>query len=595
MRIKNKIFVFPFKLVVLLATSLSFGQVNKLVAAQQAIEKEDFEQASQLVQKIDTRLFNPMQWADFLVVKGEIAGFNNNEIESFKFLTQAKKKYLQLNAKTKAIDLNSELFYLLYSQDNNPTDPMLFLNEYMQFARSNKDTLRLARGYQLQACWYVNDPDKKDYCLKLFHQALRFNRIAKDEKLQSTIYNNLSVFFNENLKRPDSALIYLKRDQVYLEKNSKNDELCFNFINQADSYTKKKAYKQAIQCLLKADQIPLKKYPIKTKAILFFCLSENYACCKQYKEAYTYHCLFTKKDSILNQKAQNISINDIQTKYRTKEKELENLQLKVKNKNKSVWIYSILSAVLIGGVLLYFQFVNLKRARLLALNGKELETQKLETTLKKQEVLVIESLVEGQERERRIMAQELHDNMGSQLAALNLNIGVLKHQLEPLNAPNKAAIDKIELMMVDLYNDVRALAHEKKQGVIVQEGLVPALNKTIQQLSNAQLLTVSLYTFGLYKRIDNSLEIMLFRMLQESLTNIVKHAQATQANLYLTQHPDHLNIMLEDNGIGFTYKSNSKQGMGLLGIEEKVEQLGGQFRVDSTPNNGTTLIFDIPL
>jgi len=595
MFIKNNFFVFPFKLVVLLATSLSFGQVNKLVAAQQAVENDNFEQAAQLIQKADTRHFNPLQLADLLVVKGKIASFNNNENEAFAFFMQAKKRYQQLKAETQAIDLNSELFFLLFSQDNNPTDPLLFLNEYIQYAQTKKDTFRMAKGCHLNAIWFIDQPAKKKQCLQLFHQALQLNKSAKNKKLESSIYNNLSVYFNEKLNLPDSALFYLKRDQVYLEKSKQADELCFNYMNQADSYTKKKDYKQAIQWLLKANQIPLKKYPIKTKAILYYCLSENYSFNQQYKEAYTYHCLFTKSDSILNQKMQNISINDIQTKYKTKEKELENLQLKIKNRNKSIWLFSILAATVVVGIVLYFQMMNLKRARLLALKEKELETQKLETTLKKQEVLVIESLVEGQERERRLVAQELHDNLGSQLAALHLNMGVLKNQLEPLNPSTQTLIDKIEEMMKEVYHDVRTLAHEKKQGVIVQEGLVPALNKTIQQLSNAQLLQVSLYTFGLYKRIDNALEIVLFRMIQESLTNIVKHAKATQANLYLTQHPDHLNMMLEDNGVGFEFVSNSKQGMGLSGIEEKIEQLGGQFRVDSTIGKGTTLIFDIPL
>ena len=140
------------------------------------------------------------------------------------------------------------------------------------------------------------------------------------------------------------------------------------------------------------------------------------------------------------------------------------------------------------------------------------------------------------------------------------------------------------------------MAHIKNSGVIAKNGLLPAVEKLVKNASVASKLTIEVQDFGLEDRLDNLLEITIFRIIQELVTNIIKHSQATSANISITNHQDSLSIIIEDNGIGFDMKKiQHKDGMGLSSIEKRVEHLEGTLEVDSTEGNGTTILIDIPL
>jgi signal transduction histidine kinase len=118
-----------------------------------------------------------------------------------------------------------------------------------------------------------------------------------------------------------------------------------------------------------------------------------------------------------------------------------------------------------------------------------------------------------------------------------------------------------------------------------------------EKMSVLEKLKINVIPFGLTERLDNTIEVALFRMIQELCTNIIKHSQATEVNIYLTQGtPNEINIIIEDNGKGFDPKNILiKTGIGLKNIEKKVEQMGGIFTVDSILTKGTTIIIDLPL
>ena len=140
------------------------------------------------------------------------------------------------------------------------------------------------------------------------------------------------------------------------------------------------------------------------------------------------------------------------------------------------------------------------------------------------------------------------------------------------------------------------MAHLKNSGVIAKKGLLPAVQKLAENASVAGNLTIEVQDFGLDERLDNMLEIAIFRMLQELVTNIIKHANASEASISITQHDDILNIIVEDNGRGFNASNiQAKEGIGLSSIERRIEHMEGTMEVDSTPNKGTTILIDIPL
>ena len=131
---------------------------------------------------------------------------------------------------------------------------------------------------------------------------------------------------------------------------------------------------------------------------------------------------------------------------------------------------------------------------------------------------------------------------------------------------------------------------------MANQGLLPAIKRLAQKASSANNLTIDVQDYGLEERLDNSLEITIFRMIQELITNSIKHAQASEIHISLTNHDSLLNIIIEDNGKGFNpKKTRNKDGIGLRSIEKRVEHLEGTFEIDSTKGKGTNIIINLPI
>ena len=149
----------------------------------------------------------------------------------------------------------------------------------------------------------------------------------------------------------------------------------------------------------------------------------------------------------------------------------------------------------------------------------------------------------------------------------------------------------------EAYQKVRSMAHSKNSGVMSDQGLLQALKKMARTITETNTLEVVVEDFGLGERMENSLELSIFRMVQELVANAIKHANASKVNIQLTQHEDNLNIIIEDNGKGFDRSKLKKtqSGMGLTSIEKRVEHLDGNFTIDSIMGKGTSIIIDIPV
>src|SRR5690606_3591447 len=133
--------------------------------------------------------------------------------------------------------------------------------------------------------------------------------------------------------------------------------------------------------------------------------------------------------------------------------------------------------------------------------------------------------------------------------------------------------EKTDGLIEEAYQEVRNISHLKNLGVVGNQGLLTAVKKLAEKMTVPGKLTVSVVPFGLNERLENSLEVTLFRIIQELCTNIIKHSEANEVYIYITQHsPREMNIMIEDNGKGFNARNMPPgDGIGLKTIEKKVE------------------------
>jgi PAS domain S-box-containing protein len=207
--------------------------------------------------------------------------------------------------------------------------------------------------------------------------------------------------------------------------------------------------------------------------------------------------------------------------------------------------------------------------------------------------------VQAQEDERRRIAREIHDGLGQMLTAIKFNLEILEDMITA-GKDERERIDDMKNLLDSVMKEAREISYNLMPSVLDDFGLAPALQLLSEQFSNRTDVKVQFQAHGITGRLDSNLEIGLYRIAQESLNNVSKHAEATEVNLQIIRHSNGIRLVIEDNGKGITNQSSliratGKGGMGLPGMRERASSIGGALTIDSTPNNGTLITVEVPL
>ena len=203
-------------------------------------------------------------------------------------------------------------------------------------------------------------------------------------------------------------------------------------------------------------------------------------------------------------------------------------------------------------------------------------------------------VVNAQELERRRLARELHDETGQALTSILLGLRGLEDVKD--EATLKTAVAEVRELVRSTLQDVRRLAVELRPTALDDFGLVAALERLTDNFAEQTGMAVEFVSnLPGDGRFPPEVETALYRLVQESLTNIVKHARATSVSIVLTQKPGFVSVIVEDDGVGFEPGRQTGDGIGLLGMRERVGLFGGRVVVESRPGAGTTIVAEIPL
>lgn len=204
-------------------------------------------------------------------------------------------------------------------------------------------------------------------------------------------------------------------------------------------------------------------------------------------------------------------------------------------------------------------------------------------------------LMEVQESERLHLSRELHDESGQVLSAMLVQLGLLERDVDSPELIRKHA-DELKHIASDVLSNLHEMAVRLRPASLDHLGLVKSLEQYISEFSAQHRLDVQFDSVGfLGKRYPIEIETALFRVIQESLTNVLLHAQATRVDVVLSQRKKTLNVIVEDNGVGFIPESMAKQArLGLFGMRERVEMLGGKLTIESEIGKGTTIQAEVP-
>jgi signal transduction histidine kinase len=200
----------------------------------------------------------------------------------------------------------------------------------------------------------------------------------------------------------------------------------------------------------------------------------------------------------------------------------------------------------------------------------------------------VRGLLEGQEIERTRLARELHDETGQALASILLGLKSIEKQIgeEPLAL--------VRELVGSALDDVRRLTVELRPPALDDFGLGPALERLTEMVSQRSGLDVQLNVAAPPEALPPEHETALYRIIQEALTNIVKHAEARSVSIIVTGTEGVVRAVIEDDGTGFDPARVRKGALGLTGMRERVGLLSGRFQVESAPGSGTTLVIELP-
>lgn len=494
---------------------------------------------------------------DNLMSLANIERLKNNFEKALGYFKECELYYIE-NKKTKSLqDIYLNLGILYDDLKSDTLNSRIYYRKSLEYLKGSNNTIAYARVYSGLANSYYKSADY-DKSLKYADSAFVLYDKLHDKSNAANVVNTIASIYLEQKKYAQAA--------AYFEITKNTFEETGEFDDLKDVYGN---------------------------------LATVYAETGNYKEAYLNFAKYKKLDDSIFTARQSFVSDSLSAAFETEKKIQENIILKKekvitneqaeKQKLKNSILLISLIALCILSALIFFNF---RQRQHITKKDIKIKDQKIDELLSTQEIKSLNAMMEGQETERKRIAQDLHDRMGSLLSTVKLHFNSLETKVESYQKENKEQFTKLNSLLDEAVGEVRRISHNLVSGVLLQFGLVPALRELCENIQDAGHIKIDFIAHGVDERLDNQAEISIYRIIQELLSNILKHAQATEATIQLTRHDQELTVMVEDNGKGFDTGKELK-GIGLKNIESRVEKLNGNFTIDSVPGKGTTSIINI--
>ncbi|MDW8851479.1 histidine kinase [Flavobacterium sp. MMLR14_040] len=561
------------------------------------------------------------------IEKGDIAGFE-------KTLLEANTKLKQYN-NTEAFRLRAILlqnYGIMQQRKNNEKGYMkLLVNEAIPLAKKSGDYELISGLYKAVAIIFMNNNERQkaseylDEAQNYIEKATKRSPTLAESKMETYIINAENLVelkhFYDARKVLDKAFFTLKK----FPESNLNDSY---FYSEGIYYAKQNKYTQALASYEKGiksanknlNAIALNRLKFAEYEILFKLreyekaknnleyllentpfvvdkknyyneLSKVYSAVKNYDKAYFYANKYNiVNDSLNNTKFQK-EIVELEAKYKKAENEKKITALQSQNEKAALLVYnnrlnSFLFAVL--SVLLFlivlFLWILNKNQKKLSFQKEINHEQELTALENQQKLSVSNALIEGEEIERKRIARDLHDGLGSMLSGLKIH----------LKLAEKDNINATEVNTL-LDNSIKELRNIS-QNLMPESLLKLSLEHALRDLCMANSNTITNIEFQyLIKKLNLSknYQIFIYRIIQELLNNVLKYANASEILVSCSQNKETFFITVEDNGIGFNVSEKSNTGMGLRNIKNRVEFLNGKLEIVSIINKGTSVYIEL--
>lgn len=471
---------------------------------------------------------NPLHLGYLYSNIAQVVGQTKNEDKQLEYL-QKSFKLLDENNDERFIATIASNIGLAYHHRKDTVNAVKWSEKALKLSELSNDLMAKTQSY-LTLSFSEKDLNKSE---QYAEQSVQYADELKDKTHQARAYYKYAEVLDQ-LNKPEKALNYAEQAVNLAEEMGDN-------ITLVDA-----AYTAANIC-----------YNLGQKE----------------KSAYYYRTYATYKDAVSS--AENArEINDINTKYETekKEKQIAEQELKIQKQQSDLLLAILGGALLIsvlGGAIFY---------------NKRKQQAKLKQIQQEKENGILNSFILGEEQERGRISHELHDGVAAMIGAAKMSLESIPHLPQEKRMEQLA---KVERILERSHADIRHIAHNLLPTVLEKEGLIQATKHFVSEINETRSVNITV-TDNNSKANEHSeqLQLMLFRIIQELVNNIIKHSQAQNAEIIFSKNQNNLQIEITDDGIG--YDDTIDQGnQGLYSVAQRLKSIGGKFKISKRNKGGT--------
>ena len=483
---------------------------------------------------------------------------------------------------------------IFLSENNDYRESIAYSNKaYLMASAQGDDYTACNALISMSDAWSdLGNPDKQ---FDLLQKALPLAKKTGDLEESAAIYNNLGAFFITKKNNPEALKQFMLSYEIAAQM-ANHFHICEACTRMAEIYQKTGKQDSALKYAKKAEDFAREIGSRSDLKEIYLTRAEIEKSLGHANEGYGFLSKALHLGDSLYTTAVSEKIAEMEARYESEkkqqqitalEKDRQISLLSLKQKAIFNWLMAGLAFTLL--VVSFLIYLNLRRSRMLARQTEKIQQQRIVELEKDHELLVVNSLLKGQEEERGRMARDLHDGLGGLLSGVKFSMHHMKDNLI-VSSENMAVFERSLDLIDTSIAELRRIAHNMMPEGLVSYGLDEALKQYCSSINTNGMLRVTYQSVGLSNRMADAVEITAYRIIQELLNNILKHAAATEAMVQVIRDEGRLNIVVEDNGRGFDTKSlDEKKGAGWVNIRARVDYLKGQLELNSEPGKGTQI------
>ncbi len=431
--------------------------------------------------------------------------------------------------------------------------------------------------------------------LDYFNQALQVSQKHDINQIEILSLSNISEQYRQH-NEPAKGLSYALRGIPMAEALGENETLAQLLHSAGAAYYDMSRYKEAQPLLKRAIDIS-RQYRFRDNLKEAYLVASdvelilgNYDTAAYYRKEFR-----LLNDSLLSETVlQNTT--ELETKYKTAQKQAEIERLQVQSENQELRLRQRQSVIIGMGTFIgllatlgFLYYQNFQGKQQIARQEIEIGQQKILQLEQEKQLSAVDAMLRGQEEERGRLARDLHDGLGGMLSGVRQTLNAMKGN-QIITEESARSFNRALEMLDTSIGELRRVARNMMPEALLRFGLKDAVQDFCDTLNESKTIQVQYQAFGLEKRLPEAEEIIVFRIVQELLNNVIKHAGANQALVQLLRDDERFHITVEDNGKGFDASAlGQAPGIGWLNIRSRVDYLGGTLDLRSAPGQGTTV------